>query len=97
MDESKQEKLYREIRERNEAALAKAPKISREKQIKVADFIKMYGTTCGGNWANWFMSAIRAGLPDVFEKMENREYNQFELAGIISENIDSETGNGKSD
>jgi hypothetical protein len=55
---------------------------------KIAEFIKKYGIACGGNWTEMFMTAIKNGLPDVYDSMsDKKEYSFEELFKIISENI----------
>ena len=42
---------------------------------------------CGGEWSEMAMSAIKRGLPDIFKKMKDKEYDFFELLEIIADNI----------
>tara|TARA_R100000306_G_C4267866_1_gene88616 strand:- start:54 stop:272 length:219 start_codon:yes stop_codon:yes gene_type:complete len=53
----------------------------------VALFVKEHAIACGGNWAAMLMSAIRRGMPKVFEAMEDKEYEFEELHEVIAENI----------
>lgn len=57
----------------------------RELGHKVSAFVHEYGTAHGGNWSAMFMSAIRRGAPEVFEKMEDKSYDFKELYDIIEE------------
>ena len=63
------------------------------KEEEVAQFVKEHGIACGGNWAAMFMSAIRRGLPEVFEAMEDKQYDFVELQEVIADN----TGDGDED
>lgn len=50
---------------------------------KVVEFVHKYGIACGGNWGAMYMWAIKNGMPDVYDAMENRNYSALELHGII--------------
>ena len=54
---------------------------------KVGGFVRDNGIACGGNWAGMFMSAVKNGLPETFEKMEDKEYSFEELYDIIDKEI----------
>ena len=58
-----------------------------ERSERVGEFINKHGLACGGEWSQMAMSAIRRGLPDIFKKMKDKEYDFFELLEIIADNI----------
>ena len=55
--------------------------------MNIQEFIKTHGITCGGNWSQMLLSAIKNGLPKVYEKMEDKEWEFEELIKIIKTNI----------
>ena len=55
----------------------------------VADFVKKYGTACGGNWSAMLMSAIRNGLPYEYKKLnDDKAYEFGELFDIIAKHTE---------
>ena len=67
-------------------------KKDKKRAKKVGEFIRNHGTAHGGNWTAMFMSAIRDGLKETFEKMEDKEYSFEELYDIIDKEINSLDG-----
>ena len=57
---------------------------------KIVEFIKAYGVACGGNWAGMLMSAIKHGMPEVWETLEDREYSFGQLWAIIGAELEKE-------
>lgn len=60
---------------------------------KIKSFIKENGTACGGDWSGMFMSAIQRGMPEVWAKMPDREYELVDLWNIIGNTLRGEEFN----
>lgn len=57
--------------------------------MTVADFVNQHAIACGGNWGAMLMSAIKNGLPKVYEELDDdRDYEFSELFAIIEQNIE---------
>ena len=57
------------------------------KNEEIILFINKHGLACGGNMAGMLMASIQKGLPEVFEKLEDRNYSFKELFDLIEENL----------
>ena len=62
-------------------------KKDKKRAKKVGEFIRNHGTAHGGNWTAMLMSAIRDGLKETFEKMEDKEYSYYVLYAIIDKEV----------
>jgi hypothetical protein len=58
-----------------------------DKDILVVDFVKQHAVACGGDWSAMLMSAIKSGLPEVFQKMEDRSWSFVELFEVIKQHV----------
>lgn len=54
---------------------------------KIGDFIKEYGTACGGNCSDVLASVILAGLLEDYLGLEDRVYEFPELWDILEQNL----------
>jgi len=56
---------------------------------KIARFVKIHGEACGGNSTAMLMSAIKNGLPHIWEKLDpDKTYTFSECAEIIEDWIE---------
>lgn len=62
---------------------------TQEQDKRYSEFIKTYGVACGGNWTAMLLSAIKNGMPDVYAKMESRNYEFVELLKIIETELEN--------
>lgn len=53
----------------------------------IEEFISHNCIACGGNWAAMLMTGIERRWPSLYESLEDRPYNFFELSDIVCEQL----------
>ena len=57
------------------------------KTDSIYEFINKHAFACGGNWAAMLLSAIKNGLPEVYDNLDaDKNYSFAELYKILENN-----------
>lgn len=54
---------------------------------EVGRFIRKHGVCCGGNWTAMALSALKYGMPEVWERLPDRSYTFVEVCNIIADEL----------